>query len=149
MSERAVVVGIGNPWRSDDAVGWLVAERIAELVGDGTRVVLLDGEPGRVLDAWDGARLAVVIDGMRTGRPVGTVIVFSAEELPPTETSGSTHGLGLAHAMRLGEAVGRLPKELVAVGVEIGNIALGQQVTPKVANAIDTAAAHAVEALSR
>jgi len=141
VKEDAVVVGIGNPWRGDDAVGWLVAERVAEVVGEEVRVVQVDGEPGRLLDTWDGARLAVVIDGMRTGRQVGTVIVFSADEVRRAEASHSTHGIGLAYAVQLGTVLGRVPEELVVVGVEVGEVVVGQPMTPEVESALDGATA--------
>ena len=33
MAERTIIVGVGNPYRSDDAVGVVVAERIEKRLG--------------------------------------------------------------------------------------------------------------------
>ena len=144
----ALVIGIGNAWRRDDGVGWRVAERVAELLGDETHVMQLDGEPARLIEAWDGAEIALVIDGVRLGLTVGTVVLLSAHDARLNEPGASTHTMGLSFALRLGEALGRMPNELIVVGVEVGDVALGQQLTPAVAAAVEAAAGKVIEALT-
>ena len=64
-----VVIGIGNSFRRDDGVGPAVA---AELIGrdlDGLRVITCAAETAALLDAWDGAALAVLVDAVLGGEP--------------------------------------------------------------------------------
>ena len=57
-----VVIGVGNTHRRDDGVGPLVAAEVAADCPAGVRVLTCAVEPTAILDAWDGADLAVVID---------------------------------------------------------------------------------------
>lgn len=145
----AIVIGLGNPWRGDDGVGHAVADRIAAgLPAPGHHdvgVVLLDGEPARLLDAWTGTRVAVVVDAVRSDRPAGTVLLVEPEAESESEAraerSASSHGMGLAHAVALGRRLGRLPAEdLLVVGVVGQRFDLGDTLSPPVAAAVDAAA---------
>ena len=68
------VIGIGNPLRGDDAIGLLVARRVRELAGPEVEVMELEGEPARLIDAWQGAALVVVVDAVKSGAAEGSVI---------------------------------------------------------------------------
>jgi hydrogenase maturation protease len=76
---RVVVVGVGNPWRRDDGAGPAVAAAVRTRLDDGVVVLELDGEAARLVDAWHGADLAVVVDAACTGTIPGTVHIFVAD----------------------------------------------------------------------
>jgi hydrogenase maturation protease len=52
----------------------------------------------------------------------------------------SSHGLGVEQAVELARALGRLPRQLVVVGVEAAHFGTGPELTPAVAAAIEPAA---------
>jgi hydrogenase maturation protease len=135
---RAVVIGVGSALRGDDAVGLLVVRRLAAEVA----VLESDGDPAALLDAWRGAELAIVIDAARSGAPAGTIRRFdaAAEPLPARLSAGSTHGLGLAHAVELARALGALPPRLVVYAIEGGRFEAGAAPAPEVARAADDVA---------
>src|SRR5262249_61450474 len=62
---------------------------------------------------------------------------------PATGLGGpvSSHGLGLADAIRLGWALDRMPGRLIVHAVEAGDLSQGAGLTPAVAAVIDTLAA--------
>jgi hydrogenase maturation protease len=137
-----LVVGLGHPDRGDDGVGLAVARQAARLLGDGV-TVLEQQDPAGLLDTWAGARLVVVTDAVRSGRrPPGTVQVLHAchGPLPVRTGAGGTHGFGLAEVIELGRALGRMPPELVIVGVEAQQFQLGEPLSPQVAAAVQMAA---------
>jgi hydrogenase maturation protease len=143
---RVIVIGIGNPWRHDDGAGW-VAVDVAEasLGADAAVVVRSDGEPARLIDAWADADLAVVVDAVHTGAPPGTIHKLEAvDAMTPTLPPASSHGLGLGDAVRLGRAVGQLPRRLVVFGIEAADTSAGRGLSPAVAGAVQTAA-HSIE----
>ena len=73
---RTIIVGIGNPIRSDDSVGLVVARILRErLAGvEGIDVAELWAGGLRLVEAMAGYDRAVVIDAMATGeKPPGTV----------------------------------------------------------------------------
>ena len=138
-----VVVGVGNPWRGDDGVGPAVAAAVRDRLGPGgpagrVDVVDLDGEAARLVDAWDGADLAVVVDAARTGAPPGTLHRLDADGVRAASTA-SSHALGVQHAVALARALGRLPRRLVLIGVEGADFGHGTHLSDPVAAAVEPA----------
>jgi hydrogenase maturation protease len=138
MIAGTVVIGLGNPSRRDDGVGWVVAEAVGRRLGDRLHVRLGDGEPARLLDAWGGARLAVVIDAMRSGAEPGSIRVFEPAEgsAPAPVPALSSHAAGIAYALALGRTLEHLPGKLVVVGIEAGDTDVGEGLSPRVAAAV-------------
>lgn len=150
MNERVVVIAIGNAWRSDDGAGLAVGHRVASIAPAGVEVFELDGEPARVVEAWDGATLAVVIDAVRTGAPAGTLHRIDPVTRPlPATADQSSHALGPADAYELGRALGRLPERLVLIGIEAADTKTGQGFSPDVSAAIDTAVEYVLELIAQ
>ena len=135
----ALVVGLGNRDRGDDAVGPVVASRCAAA---GVRVVELQ-DPVRLLEEWDGAELVVVVDAVRSGRPGGELQVLELDRLPAADltAAGGTHALGLAAVVELARVLDRLPPRLVVVVVEAVGFGFGEPLSAPVAAAVEPAAA--------
>ena len=126
------VIGLGNDWRSDDGVGLEVARRL-----NGKALV---GEPIGLVEALNGSDEVVLVDAVSSGAPPGTIHHFEAGSDPlPVRLFGasSTHALGLADAVELARSLGRLPSRVVVYGIEGGEFAFGQGLTPPVAAAAD------------
>lgn len=138
MRLRVVVIGVGNPWRRDDGVGWAVAEGARRRLSSEVAVVESDGEASRLLDVWADRDLAVVVDAVRSGAAPGTIHVWGGDvEMARTAPTVGTHALGLAEAIALGRALERLPARLVVVGVEASETDSGHGLSPAVAGAVD------------
>jgi len=132
------VVCIGNRWRSDDAVGLEVAGRLAGTLPPGVELLEREGEPTALLDAWEGAEALWLVDAVASGAEAGTVhrLDASASELPAELFRASTHHVGLAEAVELARALGRLPGQTIVYGVEGGSFAVGEELSPAVAAAV-------------
>jgi len=140
---RMVVIGVGNEYRRDDGVGPHVVARLRDRVPRGVELVVSEGEPADMLEAWDGARLAVVVDAVRAvpsvpGR-LHRVVVGTTETVPATAVS--SHGLGVEAAAALAAALDRLPARLIVHAVEVADTTQGVGLTPEVAAAADALAA--------
>jgi hydrogenase maturation protease len=134
------VIGVGNPWRGDDAVGLVVAQRLRTELPETVDVLEREGEPTSLIDAWDGADAVWLVDAVSSGAPPGTVHRLDArDELPAELFRASTHHLGLAEAVELARAVGRLPPRLVVYGIEGASFATGARLSPEVAAAAELA----------
>lgn len=136
-----LVVGLGQPGRGDDAVGPAVAGRVRDLGVAGARV-MQEPDPSALLADWAGADLVVIADAVRSGCRPGTVHLLHAGHgpLPVRTGAGGTHDFGLAEVIELARSLGRMPPDLVIVGVEAGQFRPGEPLTPEVAAAVDTAA---------
>ena len=141
-AQSAIVIGVGNAWAGDDAAGLLVARMVRARVPAGVKVIEHEGEPTALLDEWPGAALAVVVDATSGGGRPGEVRLMDATDapLPAHFTGTSTHAFGLAEAIELGRALGRLPERLLVVGVEGARFEAGAEPSAAVGAALDAAA---------
>ena len=153
MSQKTLVLGLGNPIVSDDSVGLRVATELRPVLADRVGVEV-------DVDYWGGLRLmermigydrAVVIDAIQTGAPPGTIHRLRPADLP-TQRSASAHDANLPTALALGRQAGMHlpPDEAVAlVAVEAADILnFGEQLTPEVEAAIPRAVQLVLEILA-
>jgi hydrogenase maturation protease len=133
-----MVIGVGNPWRRDDAAGLAVAQRLRGTLPGGVEVLEREGEPSALIDAWVGANGLWLVDAVGSGVAPGTVhrLDASERELPADLFRASTHHLGLAEAVELARALRRLPRKTVFYGIEGASFSVGTELTPVVENAV-------------
>ena len=136
---RRVIIGVGNEYRRDDGIGPAVVEHLREHAPGSVVLTVTDGEPTQLLDAWDGADLAVIIDAVLC-EPSVPGRIHRTEAVPQHAATPSTHGLGIPDAVRLADALDRAPRRLVVYAVEAGDIGFGRELTPAVAAALPTVA---------
>jgi hydrogenase maturation protease len=139
-----VVVATGNPFRRDDGVGVAVLDHLRAAAPDGVRLTERDGEPTGLLSAWEGARLAVVVDAVVPAGAPGTLHRFEVRdgegEVPDRASRASSHALGVGDAVRLARALGCLPARLVVLGVEAADLGDGPGLSAPVAAAVEPTA---------
>jgi hydrogenase maturation protease len=129
-----IVIGVGNPYRRDDAVGLHVADSVA---GRGGHAVQSDGEPVGLVLAWEDADLAVVVDAVvcEPSTP-GRIHRTTVSELPAAHGGTSSHGLGIPDAVALATVLDRMPRRLVVYAVEAADVSLGVGLSEAVAQAL-------------
>jgi len=118
---RVLVIGVGNPDRGDDGAGVAVVRHLRGRVGPGVRLIELPSNLTRLVDCWHASDVVVLVDATSSGAAPGTVRRFDATSAPlPARTfqGHSTHGFGVAEAIELARALGRLPRQLVVYGIE-------------------------------
>jgi hydrogenase maturation protease len=136
-----VVIGVGNEFRRDDGIGLEVLSRLREHAGAGAearvKLVHSDGEPASMIEAWTGASLAVVVDAVVADAPApGRMHRFViGRDAPAGDNAVSSHGLGVAEAVGLATALGRMPDRLIIHAVEAGDVGHGVGLTPAVSAA--------------
>jgi hydrogenase maturation protease len=143
---KIVVIGVGNPFRRDDGVGPDVVTRLraagaagaAGLAGTaGVTLAASLGEATELIDLWDGADVAILVDAVRAGPPHPGRVHRLAVYQPPGERAraASSHGMDLGEAVELGRVLGRLPARLVIYAIEVADIEHGTGLSPAVADA--------------
>ena len=136
-----LVVGVGNTWRGDDAAGLAVARRVRELA-PAVEVRELDGDVSALVHLLEGHARAAIVDAARSGGPPGTLHALRADREPlPSGLGSSTHAFGVADAIELARALGRLPARLDVYGVEGEDFAPGAPLSPAVAAGVEALAA--------
>ena len=137
------VVCVGNRWRSDDAVALEIARRLDGTLPDDVELLEREGEPTSLIAAWEDADAVWLVDAVSAGTEPGSVhrLDASERELPNELFRTSTHHVGVAEAVELARALGRLPRRTIVFGVEGGSFDVGGELTPAVAAAVDGVAA--------
>ena len=125
-----LVLGVGNPWRGDDAAGLAVADAAGgqRHEGDGTGLI----------DRWAAAEHVVIVDASDSGAPAGSVRRFDARTAPlPVRAlrSTSTHAFGVGDAVELARSLGRLPERLEVYAIEGEDFRVGEALSPAVERA--------------
>lgn len=141
-----LVLGIGHPFRGDDGIGPLVAERIAANNLPGITALAHHGEGSDLMGRWAGFDRVVIVDATCSGAPAGTIRRWDAvaEQLPAALFPKSSHLFGLAEAVEMARLLGRLPAALTVIGVEGKDFAAGTTLSPEVAAAVEAVVSIAI-----
>lgn len=145
MIRPAVIIGVGNVYRQDDAVGVEVVNRLRSIgVPSWVTTATSDGEPARLVELWAQAELAVVVDALAVRSPEpGAIHRIELETVERAhDSSASSHGLGLGTAVRLARELDRLPGRLIVYVVEIDEFCFGAGMSGPVSRAADHIAEH-------
>jgi len=131
---KTLVLGLGNPILSDDAVGIRIAQGLKQEIP--AQNVIGTSEAGvALLDYVVGYDRLVIIDSImtKTGKP-GELYKLELEDLTPAMNLSSSHGVDIATALTLGERLGYpMPKQVRIYAVEIkDNTTLGEKCTQEV-----------------
>ena len=138
MTPGILVVGYGNALRTDDGLGWHVAERLADDPRLAGATVLRRHQltPELALDISD-ATLLVLVDASH-GPPAGTISVERLEPRGDTASSGTTwsHHLTPTTLVELArELYGRVP-DVYLVGCGGDSFEMGDELSPIVLAAL-------------
>ena len=133
------VIGIGNEWRGDDAVGLLAARGLQGLVSDRAEVVEAESAGVELLELMKGVGAVLLIDAVRSGQAPGTIhrLDASAGPVAPSLFPRSTHAVGVAEALELARTLGVLPNKVIVYGIEAGDTNIGHPLSPAVGHALD------------
>ena len=150
---KVLILGIGNPILTDDAVGILVARQLDDVDAD-----VEEAATGglALLDFIRGYDRVIVVDAVKRGtkeernakkrwKP-GTVSVLKENEIRRALHASSTHDVSFLEAVQLGRALfpEEMPSEIIVIGVEVQDIEtfsetpteLVQEAIPKAVNLV-------------
>lgn len=133
----AVVIGIGNRHRGDDAAGPRVADRLRAAPPDGADLAESAGNAMDLVALWTGRTAAILVDAVASEGEAGRVLRLEAgDPLPREPAACSTHGLGVVEAIELARTLGTLPDRLVLFAITGRNFAQGAPVSAAVEAAL-------------
>jgi len=150
---NTLILGLGNPIVSDDAVGIRVAGVLRERLADHAGIEVDEDYWGglKLMERLIGYQQAVVIDAIQTGdAPPGTIHRLRVDDMP-TQRSASAHDVNLTTALEIGRRAEQpLPRDadIHLVGIEAADILnFGERLTPAVEAAVPRAVALVLEIL--
>jgi hydrogenase maturation protease len=138
-TNRPLIIGLGNLLAGDDAAGRVVAQKLAALGTINFDIAESSGEMSQLLALMDDRDQVLLIDACHSGAPIGTLFEFNTVATPlPSELSHqSTHGFGLAEAIELARALGKLPRRCTVYSIEGRCFDQGAELSPAVSQTIE------------
>ncbi len=117
---RILVIGVGNAYRGDDAVGLVVAQRLKEQTLDYVNVLEESGDGVALMESWENADTVILVDAVCSGVKPGTFHRFDAhaQPIPVKFFHYSTHAFSVAEAIELSRTFNQLPPHLIIYGIE-------------------------------
>jgi len=139
----AIVLGLGNPVRFDDAVGLRVAEAVEQLLAaepvPGARVLTSTRAGLELVDLLSGADRAIIVDCLELPEPVpGRVRRLTLEDVSGAARLVGAHDITIAGAFEFARVSGvAMPQVVEIYAVEAGDTRrIEEGLSPEVAAAV-------------
>jgi hydrogenase maturation protease len=138
VRDGTVIIGIGNIIRSDDGLGVHAVRRLRERHPLAHDVELIEGGTAGLLllPCLAGARRAIIVDAISVGHPPGTLLRLTNGD-DAFSTGMTPHDVGLGDLLDAARLTDAWPDELVLHGVQPASTAMGTELSPLVAAALD------------
>jgi hydrogenase maturation protease len=136
-----LVIGVGNLYRCDDAVGIHIARDLGKRKAEHMIVKEQSGEGTSLMEAWKDYSRVLIVDAVSSGSPPGSIHRLDASETIPSKFfSCSTHNFGVAEAIELARTLNQLPEHLQLYGIEGKDFEPGEILSAEVASVVEEVA---------
>lgn len=134
-----LIVGIGNEFRNDDAVGIYAVRKLKKHTLPGIHTCELHYDLSGLMDMWVQYESVYVIDAVSSGADAGTIHEIELDEnrLSEEEFSFSSHTISLSSIIELSRAIHKFPTSLVIYGIEGKDFSYGCTMSVVVKEAAD------------
>lgn len=136
---RIVVLGVGNLLMGDEGVGVWCVQALARDGQLPEGVGLIDGGTSthELLEDLENLDRLVIVDAIAGDAPPGTISVHRGDEVPAAFSNRiSPHQFGINDLLAKLRFLGRAPREVWLVAVSPARVALGLELSPRVAAAL-------------
>ncbi len=149
---KRLVLGLGNPFLSDDSVGLHVARALEGRFNQQEITMMETSMAGlNLLDLLAGYDRVIIIDAIQTREgKVGQVYRLKPEAFAATRHASASHDINLTTALELGNQLGlALPQQITIFAVEVKDVTIfGEGCTRRVEETIPVVADMVVQELS-
>lgn len=132
-SEKQInIIGIGNTLYSDEGVGVHLLPHLHEALKDYDHVEIIEGATDgmKLLAPVEDADYLIIIDAINAGKEPGELITIKNEEIPKYYgVKMSIHQVGFQEVLFAADLRGKLPKEMMMVGIQPASLKLGLELS--------------------
>jgi hydrogenase maturation protease len=156
--QSSIVIGLGNPLMSDEGIGILLVQKLAqqaqnqELPGC-ENVEFYDGGTGglNLLYKIENRDKVILIDCAKMGEQPGTIHRFTPDQVRSIKNLGhfSLHEVDILKVLNLAGQLDAAPKEVVIFGIEPASLDLNPALSDVLAGRVDTYLAAITEELKK
>ena len=141
MSNKTLVLGIGNPLMQDDGIGVHALQQLKAMHPDFPQVEFLDGGTlsFSLIGVIEDATNLIVIDAAQFCDEPGTVRTFHGEDMDRLlgqQKNSSVHDVTLIDLMSIALLSDQLPARRALIGIQPGCIDWSTEPTPAIKTAI-------------
>ena len=147
-----LVIGIGNDFRSDDAVGLYVVRTIDQLEHSGVTIIEGINDGTSMIELWAGVPHVFVVDCVSSGGNPGKIYRLDAfrDKIPEDRfPSYSSHAFNITDTIALARNIDRLPGSLIIYGIEGENFDTGDGLSEIVKKSADEVAVRIIGEIER
>jgi hydrogenase maturation protease len=136
LNDRFMIIGLGSPIMTDDAVGLRVVQAISDM--HLKKVDTLQEAVGglEILPMIRGYRNVIIVDAIQTyQQKPGTVMIYDPDDFDETVGNTFAHDINLATALKIGEQMDpdTMPDKVMFIAVEVQDIqTMSETMTPEV-----------------
>lgn len=136
---KTLIIGIGNEFRSDDAIGIVILRKLKEKIGNKAKVLEHSGDGASLMESWKDASKVILIDAVAFGASPGTIHFIDAVKTKfPKETKHhSSHLFGAADAVETARVLKKLPPVFHIYGIEGKSFEMGTKISQEVIEAAE------------
>ena len=138
---KDLVLGVGNLLLSDEGIGIHAVKRLLESQVLPEDVEIVDGGTAglNLLYYLEGVERLVIIDAVETGGPPGTIVRLAGEKIPAyMALKVSPHEITLPDFLAAAKLRDLYPKEVVVWGMQPRSLDVGVDLSPDLAEKLDT-----------
>ncbi|MBE0409143.1 MAG: hydrogenase maturation protease [Anaerolineales bacterium] len=154
---KTLILGLGNPFLTDDGVGVLVAQKLRNELPKSSNIDIDEVSIGglTLMESMIGYERVFLVDAMygESTNPgeFRRLCLDELRKISPTQHSASPHDASLITALDTGSRMGfPLPEDIIIYAIDVENIHdFSEEPTPAVAAAIPIVAAAIKEEINR
>jgi hydrogenase maturation protease len=127
---RMLIIGYGNPLRGDDGVGWQVAEQLAKLAVESTKVLAVHQLTPELAEPISRADSVIFIDACYQGPPGS----WTCETIrpDPSRSEAFTHYFTPVNLLSYANAVFSASPKALLISVAGSSFDCGEELSPRV-----------------
>ncbi|MGD0818841.1 MAG: hydrogenase maturation protease [Methanomassiliicoccales archaeon] len=143
MKARTLVLGIGSPVVTDDAIGFRIVDQLRTMALEDVDLEEASTSGLDLIEMMLDYHLVIVVDAIVTTQHApGTVMVLGEESFHATIHGTNPHEVNVGTALELGRKLmpEQMPEEIFFVAVEVNDVwTVGDTMTPEVEDALPEA----------
>lgn len=141
--KSTVIIGLGNPIMTDDAIGIVIAGFVHEKILDKSDVEFVEASVGglELIEFICERKKVIIIDAIQTKNgQMGDLYTVDTESLRMDNIPSMSHQVGLIEGLELGKRLGmKLPEYLKIYAIEVEDVyTFGTKLTEKVEKQVPT-----------
>ncbi len=139
MIQEIMIVGIGNPYRGDDAAGWVVIDGLMKIIGSVIRLEKRRGDFAELIDIFSTYKTVYLVDACQSNGPLGDWQRIDLHHQPKMEErpQTSTHGFGIFQAISIAKNLGQLPNRIILYVINGNHYTMQSGLSSLVSKSVD------------